>query len=106
MAELTVFGASDDLVEVSGIDGADEFSAPGNSRWTGVLEAPNGETALLYVDYRKNGTWTAALGLFEEGYKLPSWPVKVETNELNDYSTFTTITVPDGTKITDARKVL
>jgi len=103
MAELTVYGSSDDLIEIGGVEGADEFNEV-NGHWSGVIEAPNGDTAILYVDCRSNGCWTAALGLYEEDYLLPDWPVTVTAGEMNTYSTFTTITVPDGTKITEIHR--
>ena len=97
MATLTVYGSSDDLVEIAGVEGGDEFNCDGS--WSGVIVAPNGDTALLYVDYRR-GTWSSSLALYEEGYKLPEWDVKITGDgEMNDYSTYTEITVPDGTKI-------
>lgn len=101
MAKLTVYGASDDLVELDGIDGADEFSIGNKDSWTGVLVAPNGETALLYVDYRRNGCWTTALGLYEEDYSLPDWPVTITVDAKNgsSYSTYMTVEVPDGTTV-------
>lgn len=99
MAEVTVYGASDDLVEIEGINGADEFNCDG--KWVGVLEAPDGGTALLYVDYRDNGCWTVTIGRFEEEYALPAWPVVFTANDKEcKYSTYATITVPDGTTIT------
>lgn len=99
MATLTIYGASDDLVEVEGIEGADEFNC--NGSWVGVLEAPDGGTAFVYVDYRNNnGCWTVTLGRWEEDYALPTWPVTITSNdEACRYSTFATIEVPDGTTI-------
>ncbi len=99
MEKVTIFGASDDLIEIDGILGADEFSKP-RGAWTGILEAPNGETALVYVDYRRGGTWTVALGQYEEDYALPEWPQHYETDfDLSTYSVKATIEVPDGTTI-------
>lgn len=100
MATITVYGASDDLVEIEGVKGADEFYIH-KENWTGVIEAPNGDTALLYVDFRDNGCWTSSLGLYEEDYNLPNWPVKITVDPVkgNRYSTYTTIEVPDGTTI-------
>jgi hypothetical protein len=99
MAVVEISGASDDLVHVNGIEGGDEFSISGES-WAGVLEAPNGDTAIVYVDYRDNGCWTSSLGLYEEDYSLPEWPISVTTGETNSYTTSTKIVVPDGTKLT------
>lgn len=100
MSTLTIYGASDDLVEASGIEGADEFSTTG--RWVGTIVAPDGQTALVYVDYRDNGTWTVALGQYEEDYALPAWEVRFVVNPaLCAYSTVAHIDVPDGTTITE-----
>jgi len=104
MAVLTVFGSSDDLIELDGIEGADEFNDTSGT-WTGVIEAPDGDTALLYVDYRNNGTWTVALGLWEEDYTLPAWPVEVVSGtEFNSYTTLAKITVPDGTTVRELER--
>lgn len=103
MAKVTIFGASDDLIEIDGIDGADEFNDT-SGHWRGILEAPNGETALVYVDLRRGGTWTVALGQFEEDYALPAWPQRYETDfDLSAYSVKATIEVPDGTTIREYR---
>lgn len=97
---VKIYGASDDLIEVSGIAGEDEFNADSDSRWVGILEAPDGDTALVYVDYRPGGTWTVALGQFEEGYKIPAWPQTFEVDDsLCGYSVTASIEVPDGTTI-------
>jgi len=94
---VMIYGASDDLVEVEGkIDGADEFSYS-NGTWKGVLEAPTGETALVFVDYRDNGFWTVILTPFEEDYEF-DWPVKYAVVDANcRYSITATVEVPEGT---------
>lgn len=98
MSIITVYGASDDLVEIEGVKGADEFST--NGHWIGVIEAPDGKTALLYADYRNNGTWTVSLGQYEEDYELPNWVVITLTNlAVCSYSTLVHIHVPEGTTI-------
>lgn len=99
MAKVTIYGASDDLIEIDGIEGADEFNEV-SGHWRGVLEAPDGEAAIVYVDYRPEGTWTVALGQFEEQLTLPAWPQSFEVDEnLCEYSVKATIEVPDGTTI-------
>lgn len=94
---VTIYGASDDLVEVEGrIEGADEYSYS-DVTWKGVLEAPNGETALVFVDYRDNGFWTVNLTPFEEGYRF-DWPVSYAVIDANcKYSLTATVEVPEGT---------
>jgi hypothetical protein len=102
MAKLTVYGASDDLVETSGIDGTDEFDITSESSWSAVIQAPSGETAMLYVDLRRNGCWTVSLGRYEEDYALPSWPVSVISDDsICRYSTYAEIIVPDGSTLTE-----
>jgi hypothetical protein len=103
MATLLVHGHSDDLVALHGIQGADEYTANSGDTWTGLLEAPNGETALLYVDYRKNGTWTVSLGLWDEDYTLPAWPMKLGSGDFNGYTVDAELTVPDGTTVKEYR---
>ena len=101
---LTIFGSSDDLIEVDGISGGDEFSKP-NGSWIGVIEAPDGDTALVFVDYRPNGTWTVALAQYGEDYKLPAWPQSFEVDEaFCRYSVKAAIIVPEGTTIREIEK--
>lgn len=101
MATVTIYGASDDLIEVEGIEGADEFNDT-SGHWRGVLEAPSGEAAIVYVDYRPEGIWTVALGPFEDGLLLPNWPQSFAVDPSNcEYSVTATIEVPDGTTITE-----
>lgn len=55
MATLTIYGASDDLIEADGIEEADELNET-SGHWQGLIEAPDGATAIAYVDHRPNGT--------------------------------------------------
>lgn len=103
MATITISGASDDLVEVSGVPGEDEFSAV-SGNWRGIIVAPDGATAIVYVDLRHNACWTVALGQYEEDYSLPDWPVSIAVDEeLCRYSTRALIEVPDGTTIEELK---
>ena len=105
MATIAIYGASDDLIEVEGdIDGADEYNLGSTETWTGVLEAPDGETALVYVTYQKNGCWTVAFGQYDIDYKLPAWQQEYSVYDdgrpnREKYSVQLTLTVPDGTTI-------
>lgn len=103
---VQIYGASDDLVEIEGdVEGADEYNAY-DEGFQGVIEAPDGGTAILYVEYRDNGCWTATLGRYEEGYAIPSeWGVELSTNsELCAYSTVLTLTLPAGSTIRRIKK--
>lgn len=99
MSTVTIYGASDDLVEVEGIEGADEFNCDGH--WKGVIESPDGGTALVYVDYRDNGTWTVTLGQYEEGWHLPFAITLGTAMGMCSYSTVAQIEVPEGSKISE-----
>jgi hypothetical protein len=104
MAKVRVYGSSDDLIEVEGIEGEDEFNET-KGGWVGVLESLDGDTALLYVDYRKNGTWTVTLGLWEDDYILPAWPIRLYSDKaVNGYSVVAEITVPDGTTVSEYKE--
>jgi len=99
MPTVTIYGASDDLVEIEGdIEGCDEYSADGF--WVGVIEAPDGGTANVYVDYRHNGCWTVSLGQYEEDYGMPPWPIEYRVDpDKCAYSTLCAVTVPEGSII-------
>lgn len=105
MTTITIHGASDDLVEIDGdVEGADEYGVGLSGHWEGVIDAPGGDTARLYVDYRSTGTWTVALGQYEEDYSLPDWPTTttVDTNRC-PYSVLMTIELPEGSRIVGDR---
>jgi hypothetical protein len=99
--KITVYGASDDLVEVAGCDGADEF---GSDDWQGDLTAPDGSQMRVYCQYRVNGTWSVGVGQVDEELQLPGWPVVVQQaaamNPDNPgYSALLAIDAPDGTRL-------
>ena len=100
---LTIYGASDDLVEADGIEGADEFGTSGH--WIGMIVAPGGDTAMIYVDYRRNGCWTVALGRYDEDYALPSWGVEIVSDDsLCGYSTVARIRLPKGSTLQEVQR--
>ena len=58
---VTIYGASDDLVEVAGCEGADEFNVRG--RWQGDLVAPGGtEQMRVHCWYDDDGCWQVGVG--------------------------------------------
>ncbi len=98
--EITIYGASDDLIEVAGCKGADEFNAYGNAlaMWGGDLIAPDGTQLRVYAIY--DGCWHFSVGQVDEDVRLPSWPVAIEQEE-RGYSTRLRIEAPDGTRLTN-----
>jgi hypothetical protein len=94
MQTAIFYGASDDLIEVEGVKGADEFSA-----W---LKNDEGVVAGSFVLGGKirvraiyDGCWTFAVGQVNEDVPLPAWPVRMDQSPEVPYSARLTIEVPD-----------
>lgn len=101
MQTIKIFGASDDLIEVSGCKGADEFYAVEHGLHMGTLDfvSDGGASGVLprsrlRVHAIYDGTWSFAVGLVEEGDKLPAWPIDISKSGENDYSAEVTIIAP------------
>src|SRR5680860_1463754 len=73
--KVTIYGASDDLIEVYGeIEGADEFGVY-RSEWVGTLTSPDGESLIVRGEYGKpgaRGDWTLSI---ENTESYPAWPI-------------------------------
>jgi hypothetical protein len=98
---VEIYGASDDLVEVSGCKGADEFYISGD-QWHGELVAPDGEQLAVHVGYSAAGCWWVGVSQVDETVKLPSWPITVSQHE-NGYSALMRIEAPDATRLTNVK---
>jgi hypothetical protein len=101
--KIRIYGASDDLVEVEGCAGADEFNVYGQGpvMWHGDLVAPSGDTMRAHAVF--DGCWSIALGQVTEDHPFPEWPVKIRQHTNCDYSTMVEIDAPDGTKLLSTR---
>ena len=100
--KITICGASDDLVEVTVGDHADEFNA---DDWTATLTAPDGTAMQVRCWYDDNGCWLVGIGQVDEEHQLPGWPVTItQAPAMNPdnpgYSALLTIDAPDGTDLT------
>jgi hypothetical protein len=95
--KIRIYGASDDLIEVEGCEGADEFNSyqPGPVMWSGNLRAPDGEQMRAHVVF--DGCWSIALGQVDEADPLPEWPISIRQHTNTHYSTMVEIDAPDGT---------
>lgn len=93
---VTFYGASDDLVEVTGIDGADEFCS---DEITFIVVSPDGDR--IRVDATYDGLWGFRLLQVEEEDVVPSWPVRF-TPSPTSHSIQLEIDVPVGTTLMSA----
>lgn len=101
---ITIYGASDDLVEVDGCEGADEFGSYGYEgtavHWRGDFIAPGGgtipEQLRVYAIY--DGCWHFSLGQVLEDVPLPPWPATFTQHERGD-SVLLSIDAPPGTRL-------
>lgn len=97
MQTAVFYGASDDLVEVEGVLGGDEFGVyqSGNGRYHGSFLL--GGEMRVHAIY--DGTWSFAVGQVDEAVPLPDWPVRLKWPGGRGYSTRLEIDVPEGVKV-------
>jgi len=95
MQTATFYGSSDDLIEIGGVKGADEFNI--------IEDGPHIATFNLGGKMRVHaiydGCWSFAVGQVDEEIALPNWPIRIKQSEENDYSTSLEIDVPDDVKV-------
>lgn len=99
---ITFYGASDDLVEVDGCEGADEFNHYSGAPWRGTLVAPDGAAMVVHLFY--DDCWHVGVGQVDEDQPLPSWPLVFASgpgggSQIPKYSTALTVDAPDGTRL-------
>lgn len=101
MLTAVFYGASDDLVEVEGVKGSDEFACgwhPSNHRGPGVVAQFNlGGRLRVFAIY--DGCWSFAAAQVDEEIPLPEWPIRVRQSTDTPYSTRLEIDVPDDVKV-------
>lgn len=101
---ITITGASDDLVEIEGCKGADEFSYPSEGPWRGDLISPDGGQLRIHVFMSSDDScWHVAFGQVDEGIPMPDWPIAWK-NTPKLYAAEAIVTAPDGTRITNIGK--
>jgi hypothetical protein len=103
--KITINGASDDLVEVAGCEGADEFSS---DDWTGYLIAPDDTQMCVHCRCEDTGCWSVGISQTNEESPIPGWPVTItQAPAMNPdnpgYSALLTIDAPDGTQLVIAQ---
>jgi hypothetical protein len=92
---LTIYGASDDLVEVEG-HFREEYSAI-DVPCTLRLVGDEGEIAVT-MEYGDNGCWHATVAMPDEGAPLP-WPVSITAAEECAYSVSVTVDCGEDVKV-------
>lgn len=100
---VTFFGASDDLIEIAGCPGADEFYVNEKDEGWFKLIHDDGqgsiEGLIVTVQYRWLPTWTVGLTLLDEGIPLPPWPIRIDYGKepSPNYSPMLSVDAPEGT---------
>ena len=102
MAEIRVYGASDDLLEFDGAI-SEEFSRYSNPI-VGTLTAPNGDGLTVMAYYANSGVWGVGVGPLDEGATLPDWPIRFEDGKQNEssFSATLVIDIPEGTTLKES----
>jgi len=97
MQTAKFYGASDDLIEVEGIKGGNEFNV--------IADGPHmasfnlGGKMRVHAIY--DGCWSFAPAMVDESIPLPDWPIRVKQE---GYTTVLEIDVPDDVKVFHERK--
>lgn len=92
---LTIYGASDDLIEVEGSI-REEFNVyEGHAE---IVVASSDGAMRVVLDYGDNGCWSAGIRQIDEGARLP-WPVAFGRPEHCAYSVAVTIDCPADAQI-------
>ena len=107
MRRITIYGSSDDLIEVEGTvkPEPDEFSP--NMDKSGVIKIAHPEDGgmLVFVDYAPQNImacWMIGIAQVDEDKPIPEWPMRWGTHE-RGYSIQFEVDIPDGTVITKVR---
>ena len=96
MQRAVFYGGSDDLIEVEGVKGAEEFNVYGDGPMMARFNLGGQmRIAALYIE----GCWSFAIGQVDESIPLPDWPVRIEQHQSVEYSTRLEIEVPNNVKV-------
>jgi hypothetical protein len=102
---ITIYGYSDDLVEVEGCAGADEFNT---DNWLGELAPPGeGEQLRVHCWYDTSGCWQVGVGQVDEDMSLPDWPLRIRQGTDKHEAAYTVvleIDAPEGTRLVNVQE--
>lgn len=110
MKTLSMYGASDDLIEVEGIEGADEYNGMAHGKSPYVMSfkvtSPSEPLGLeIHVCYA--GGWSFAVQPTEDSdldfCEFPAWPIRRSWGGGRGYSELLEIDVPDDAMIEEQK---
>ena len=95
---LVIYGASDDLVEMEGVNGADEFNVnpKGKIGHAGSWLVTGADGVMRVVAFY-DGVWHFSVAQADEGVPIPPWPLTITHHQIGGdvgYSTEVRIEVP------------
>lgn len=90
-------GASDDLIEIEGVKGGDEYS--GMTGRDEIVAGTFNVGGKLRVRALYDGCWSFAVGQVDEDIPLPDWPISVTQHPETPYSVALVIECPDDVKV-------
>lgn len=93
---ITIYGASDDLVEVEGSIRREFDCISGDAE---LIVASSDGALRVFMRYENNGCWSAAVGQIDEGARIP-WPVSIVASEKSRYSAAVVIDCPLDAQVT------
>lgn len=92
VSKLTIYGASDDLIELEGaID--DEYSIGSADDWEAIITADDKEIR-VFAAYLSCGVWAVSAAPVEDGVPMPDWNIRLENAPDNDYSSALVMDLP------------
>lgn len=95
---IRISGASDDLIEIDGLEDQDEINVSGKTKhWSGDLVAGNGEQLRVHANF--DGCWAFGIGQVDEDHPLPFWSVNIAPNHESDHSVLLLIEAPGDTTL-------
>lgn len=97
---ITIYGASDDLIEVEGYV-SEEFDIYGLGTVDVILTAPDGATLTIEVGFCEVNTDGWAIVLQSHGDQTPPWPIRFvpRPGANSEGDPAIQINVPDGTTV-------
>ena len=103
MQTAIFYGASDDLIEVEGVKGGDEFNVISDDTCVAIFNV--GGKMLVYALYGPMGVWGFGVSQIDDEVRLPDWPIRITNGEPDGmpatiYTTKLEIDVPDDAVVT------